>query len=156
MHSLMTRFQRTSRRRLATAMLFVWLFALVAGMANACALGGRNADQGAWQAASHHHDAAAPLGHGECDEDEAAIASTAAGPQDHDAACQKFCDDERSSVNVVAKDLGSPGTLLPVLVPFTTLAWTTAEVRIAALPPSEVPPCVTGPPIPIRLLRLTL
>lgn len=154
---MMTTIQRTTKRRLAAAMLFVWLFALVSGMANACTLGGSTPALVLGEAASHHHDdAAPPHGHHDHDDDEIAVESNAPGPQDHDEACQKFCDDERSTVNVVAKDLGSPGSLLPVLIQFTNLAWTPGVARIAEVLPADVPPCVTGPPIPIRLLRLTI
>ena len=153
-------FQRTIRRRLAAVMLFVWLFALVAGMANACALGGGNADPALGLAVSHHHDDTTPPHghdeHDEHDEDELVDVSSASKSQDHDAACQKFCDDERSTVNFFAKDLGSPDSLLPVLIQFTTLAWTPGTAQIAEVLPADVPPCVTGPPIPIRLLRLTI
>jgi len=154
---MMTTIQRTTKRRLAAAMLFVWLFALVSGMANACALGGSSAVLVLGEAVSHHHDGAASShGHHDHDDDEIAVESNAPEPQDHGEACQKFCDDERSTVNFVAKDLGSPGSLLPVLIQFTTLAWTPGVAQIAEVLPADVPPCVTGPPIPIRLLRLTI
>lgn len=152
MQSMMTTFPRTTRRRLAAALLFVWLFALVAGMANACALGGEQA----WPASHAHDDAAALHGHEAHEGHEQAPHPSAPGPQDHDEACQKFCDDERSTLNLVAKDLGSPGSLQLLLVPFATLAWTPGVVQPPEAPPADVPPCMTGPPIPIRLLRLAL
>ncbi|MBB2487475.1 hypothetical protein H5407_19750 [Mitsuaria sp. WAJ17] len=149
--------QRTTKRRLAAVMLFVWLFALVSGMANACALGDSSAALALGQPVSPHHDDPTPLhGHHDHGDDESAVESNAPEPQDHDAACQKFCDDERATVSFIAKNLGSPGSLLPVLVQFTTLAWTPEVVKIAEALPADVPRCVTGPPIPIRLLRLTI
>ncbi|HLO96170.1 MAG TPA: hypothetical protein VK195_17830 [Burkholderiaceae bacterium] len=148
----MSTFQKTTRRRLAAALLFVWLFALVNGMANACVLGGELA----WPASHTHDDAAALHGHEAHDGHEQAPHPSAPGPQDHDEACRKFCEDGRSAVNLAAKDLGSPGSLLPLLMPFATLAWTPGAEQPPGAPPAEVPPCMTGPPIPLRLLRLAL
>lgn len=154
---MMTTIQRTTKRRLAAAMLFVWLFALVSGIANACLLGGLTVDLASRQVSSHHHDdlaGATSHGHVEHDAHDAPLDAPAPGSPDHEA-CQKFCDDGESSIHAVAKNLGSPGSLLPLLVQFTVLAWTSEEVRAdEALPVSL--PCVTGPPIPIRLLRLTI
>ncbi|HEY1091658.1 MAG TPA: hypothetical protein VGE56_04860 [Rhodocyclaceae bacterium] len=136
-------------------MLFVWVFALSAGMVNACALGGAGegvADLAPAPSPAHQHDAAAEehghhvhAGH-----------PAAPGPQDHEGACQKFCDDERSALSLLAKDLGSPGSMLPLLVQCSSLAWTSADMWMAEEPITRVPPRKTGPPIPIRLLRLTI
>lgn len=156
MPSLMTTFQMRSRRRLAAALLFVWLFALVAGMANACAVGGGKAGPASGASASHAHDDAAAFHVHEAHGDEQALRPSDPGPGDPDEACQKFCDDERSAVNLVAKDLGSPGSLQPLLPSTTTLAWTPADAQHPEAPPADVPACMTGPPIPIRLLRLAL
>lgn len=143
----------TSRRRFAAAMLFVWIFALAAGIANACAPGQAHGGAVPLAVAEHHHDeasneqrhAGAPLG------------DVVPSPGAPDAACQKFCDDERSTLNLPIKDLGSAADMLPVLLlQPTTLAWTSGDDRAVESPNAPVPVRETGPPIPIRFLRLTI
>lgn len=149
---MMTTLGKTKRRQFATVMLFVWAFALVAGIANACALGDTRVKLATGlSAAFHHGDAVEEHWH----TDEAGLPPV---PNSHDReeACQKFCDDERSLLSQQAKGLGSPGGMLPLLVQFTTLAWTSADARATEVPVTVVPMHDTGPPIPIRLLRLTI
>jgi len=148
-----TMLRRTTRQGLATAMLFVWMFALVSGMANACALGkGSSLDGSPITATYRHNDAAGMHEH----DDHGAAGLTAPRSSDHEDACQRFCDDEWSTLNPLSKDLGSPASMLPLLFESTTLVWTSEQALAPAAPARAVPVRGTGPPIPIRFLRLTI
>lgn len=135
----------TSTRQLAALMLFVWLFALAAGIVNACALGqapGRHANLALSEPAEHGHEHAGA-------DDSAPVPAPA---------CLKFCDDERSTLNLPVKDPGSAADLLspPQQLQPTLLAWTSGEGLAPLAPLAQPPYRETGPPIPIRFLRLTI
>ena len=151
---MMTVLGRTARRRHAARLLWAWVFALFAGMANACVLGqgGLPAPHGPLQAAAHmhEHDAA---DHGHPDEAAAVPAPSSAQPP---VACQKFCDDKGHALSPPAKDPGGPGDGLPLPASFILPAWTSGEARVLAGSARSMPARETGPPIPIRFLRLAI
>jgi hypothetical protein len=133
--------------------LFVWLFALVSGWANACLLQGRTADRSGGVEAveslaiagegggTHARDGS----HDDGDHDASGAAR---------AACQNVCDDEQSTIPSyklpAAPDLGS-APLLPAAPWSAVVAPTTVP---CAHPPGTSPPC--DPPVAIRFLRLTI
>ena len=129
-------------------MLFVWLFAIAAGWANACLVQARPA--------SHGHEGA-PGSSGRL-----ALLVSAAGdatvhPGDHGAAadaCLSFCDSEQGAI---------PKLKLPVLEDpdvehaapaWMALAWSVERRPARAGRPAAQPP--PDPPVAIRFLRLTL
>ena len=118
-------------RRTAWVMLFAWVFALLAGVVNACQL--QTPDRHATgvtlgESAGHTVDAA-------------------------QAGCLKFCDDESSAAasgKTVQADL--PG---PVAVGASN--WPLAlHPGPSALMRADAPAATQGPPLVIRLLRLTI
>ena len=139
-------------RRIASAMLLVWLFAVFASWANAC-LVQPPAQPAAAQA--HHGQTAAGADHGGASE--AAVGDAAQGADPAQALCADFCETEHS---IVAKSQPSKGEVAadPALFPPTAIAGWPAFVpgrldprwRPLAAPP---PP---GPPVAIAFLRLTL
>lgn len=141
-------------KSIAKAMLFVWLFSLAVGVANACVLSESRTD-------ARWHDRAAgsqPL-HGA---EHAPVVAPAAGPAAaHSAdepdsgqqACKSFCDSEQSAVT---KTRTADLTDAPPLAVATGALWlrvtarTDATWRIdAAAPPPQLA-------VAIRFLRLTL
>jgi hypothetical protein len=132
-------FDRRRLRRTARATLMAWLFALTAGVVNACVLVPvEPVEHAVGKVSVAHH------GHGH--EDDSGKAS-----------CLKFCDDESSAIAKVklpVVDLGS--SLLTVVEPWNSIA---AADRLGfrhSLEPtgSRGPPLVSE--LVIRFLRLTL
>lgn len=142
----------TSRRRVAAMMLCLWIFGLIAGIANACAFGEVHGSHGNSRLVAHGHDlkpAVEAHHHGE----------PSGGESKHqapDPACQKFCEDGRSTLNLTLKGVGGSADLMPVLLQAPILAWASVDAR--GLTPASGFEAVreAGPPIPIRLLRLAL
>jgi len=143
---LMYAFRPSPRRRRHTVwlMLLAWLFALTAGVVNACVLS--------------VHDRAAREG-GSVPHAESALPGTAAAAQHEHGqeagqdSCLKFCDDEAT---VLSKDPSSePDLNVPLVEPD---AWyvTAASIISASRGFSRGPPTSRGPPPFIRFLRLTL
>lgn len=133
-------------------MLFLWIFGLVSSLANACALGevaGTHIDRDS-VAQGRHLAPVVEAHHHEASVDEKSV------PQAADPACQKFCEDERSTLSMTLKGFGGVADLMPVLLQAPVLAWTSADVHGFALPYAHAVIHKTGPPIPIQLLRLTL
>ena len=97
-----------TRRRTAIVMLGAWMLALLVGIANACASGRPDSSHasGERQAtmAGHDHDAGASTGSEQ--------ARGADGSRPLKPACQKFCDEEATTV--VKHDRGS-GLVLAVV-----------------------------------------
>lgn len=133
-------------------MLFLWIFGLFAGLANACALGEVHGGHSKRESVSqshhlapsvdaHHHDAPG--------DDESA-------PQSRDPACQKFCEEGRSTLSLMLKGFGGVADLMPALLQAPVFAWTSEDVHGLAPSGSHAAVHETGPPISIRLLRLTL
>lgn len=147
----MMNFWRQHRRasRIATAMLVVWLFALVSSWANACLVQDRALVHGIAHAGA-----------------EQALVAQAAGrhagheePADHDSdgarrLCKSVCDDEQTTLPKVVTpsvlDLGPPA-----LVPTEAWSFCAAQAQfpsgcpLAAAPPPEAP-------VAIRFLRLMI
>lgn len=142
-----------TRRTTACVMLFVWLFALTSGVANACLLESRDThDHGSPLAhlfaagvTSHtggDHAEGTPNDDGESD----------SGPTKE--SCLKACDDGSRSVlkHASSFDLADPG-----MAPLVAIAWA-AEVQLAPVAARvhavRVPE--RGPPIRILFSRLAL
>ena len=123
--------QRKRLRSLAAQMLWIWLFALAAGVANACA-----------PHAAQHGSAAAATD---------ACPSHDGHPAGDRSPCDKFCDDRSAGARSAQVDLS------PALAPPPVL---TAVVVAPPLPLAFVHPAPRGSrervPIPIAFVRLTL
>jgi len=152
-------FTRRQLRRTAGVALFAWVFALVSGVANACLL--QTAEPGATavsiaagtqkvgcgsDAAPCEHDAGPAHHHADSGRDE---------PVQHGgkAVCLKFCADESSAL---AKSKASQAEL-PGPVLLAGAPWSPA-VQVAAAAQWQVVerPASVGPPLFLRLLRLTI
>jgi hypothetical protein len=115
------------KRHIASALLFVWLFASIASWANACILQPSAAVQGPHGHASDSHD-----------------------PDPARQACASFCDIEQG---VIAKAQPTQGDgAAPPSVCWPALRPPRAEIHRRAL--AAPPP--TGPPVAIAFLRLTI
>ena len=136
-----------TRRRTAIVMLGSWLLALLVGIANACASGRPDSSHasGERQAtrAGHDHDARASTGSEQ--------AGGADGSRTLKPACQKFCDDEATTVVKHDKTL----KVAPMARP---RQWSGAchspralplQARLGAAPPPEAP-------LTMRFMRLTI
>jgi hypothetical protein len=139
-------------RRIASALLFVWLFAVFASWANACLVrpvvqaaraGGQH---GLAHAASSHADAHLPAAHGASHD-----------PDPAQEVCADFCDTGQSVVANPQPSKGD-GTAEPVLFPPPThAAWPAFSAGPHDRPwrPLAAPP-PPGLPVAIAFLRLTL
>ena len=149
------RFDRRRLRRTACMTLAAWLFGLAAGVVNACVLapaGPVSRGLGVLPAA----EAASRLetaGHAEAHGHDEGVAHHGHSGNGAKQGCLKFCDDESSALSknkasTVVADLPI-AAVLALSIPIVRLAH--AETR----PPIErhLP---QGPPLVIRLLRLTL
>lgn len=144
-----TRLSRQRTRRIASVMLFVWLFALVASWANACILQpGRSGD---------HHEPSGLVAPRAVGHEAAAGAIASHEPDAAQQACASFCDTEQSIVTK-AQGAKADGVAEPsAAVAQVVAAWSAftpgragARWRPLATPP---PP---RPPVAIAFLRLTL
>jgi len=151
-----THFHRRRLRQFAWGALFAWVFALAAGVANACAV-----VAAPWAASQGHETRLhAHVTHHAAGQEiaEAADQDPVAYPHEHQpdagkASCLKFCDDESSALSkgsgpgleqIQAHLLIDGFKVQPVLI-------ADARERLALERPSA-----QGPPLVIRLLRLTL
>lgn len=152
-------FTRRQLRHTACVALFAWVFALVSGVANACLL--QTAEPGAAAfslalvtqtvqcnsgAAPCEHDASPAYHHADSGREQ---------PEQHDgkAVCLKFCADESSGL---VKSKASPADL-PGPVFLAGAPWTpTVQVAAAAHWSPVERPASVGPPLFLRLLRLTI
>ncbi len=130
-------FTRQQLRRTACVALFAWVFALFSGVANACLIQpvapvDRQVEH------AHHHAA-----------DESGGPDTNGGK----AGCLKFCADESSTLaKSKASHLDLPD---PILV--ANVHWQLATPVAVAAPWHQVErPASVGPPLFLRLLRLTI
>lgn len=145
----------TTLRRLCGLVLLAWLFGVLSGTVNACML----ADQAQEAPATHHHHDELPAAHehahapstmhAHADEQ----AQTAHHQADEHVLCHKFCKDQSLTLphhkGLDEQDF-SP-TLIALSGPLLP--------PTPALPPSTRwmdGPQAQGPPLVIRLLRLTL
>lgn len=149
-----SRFCRRTRRRTAMAMLLVWSFALVSGVANACLLEPSINDHRLAQAqvrplpdlqlapdtTAHRHDVL----------DDHGSQTGSSKPS-----CLKSCDDGSRALvkQLVGPDLADAGS-----APFTVVNWAAATPQAAwlSLQSIDLPPRSVGPPIRHRFSRLTL
>lgn len=142
-----------TRRKTAFVMLFVWLFALASGLANACLLEARGA-----------HDHGSPLAHPSTTGTALGSAGDHAAGLLHDdgdsdpasakESCLKACDDGSQSL---LKYASSVDLADPELAPFVAAAWA-ADVHVAPAPGRahdfRLPE--RGPPIRVLFSRLAL
>ncbi|MDO9072864.1 MAG: hypothetical protein Q7U73_06345 [Rubrivivax sp.] len=153
------RFTRRQLRHTACVALFAWVFALVSGVANACLLQTAEPGAAAFSLATGAQIAGCDADVAPCEHD--------AGPAHHHAdsgrgepvqhggkaVCLKFCADESSALaKSKASQADLPGPVLLAGAP-----WSLA-VQVAAAAqwrPVERPASV-GPPLFLRLLRLTI
>lgn len=129
--------------RVATTMLFVWLFAIVASWANACVLEPRSGR--AHAAADHAVVLAMGSGHATDDADHGDPGRTA---------CLDLCDDEQGAIpktgTTSVPDLVAIPMIASALWSFAVIETTYPRERpLAAAPPPERP-------VAIRFLRLTI
>jgi hypothetical protein len=152
-------FTRRQLRHTACVALFAWVFALVSGVANACLLQIVEPDTtifslaaGAQTAGCHpviapcEHDAGTAHLHADSGRGE---------PAQHGdkAACLKFCAEESSALaKSKASQADLPGTVLLVGAPWSPAV----QVAVAAQWWLVERPASVGPPIFLRLLRLTI
>lgn len=142
-------FARTrTRRRTAIVMLGAWVFASLVGIANACASGSPDSSHasGERQAtmAGHDHGAGASTGTEQ--------ARGADGSRTLKPACQKFCDDEATTVVKHDKAL----EVAPMASSTMAVIWSSPpsaalllQARLGAAPPP-------GAPLTMRFMRLTI
>ena len=144
-------FSNRTRRRTALAMLLVWAFALVSGMANACVLDALG---------RHPHEPHAR--HSEMREVPPVLpdSKSEGNVRHHDEpdvakeGCLKVCEDASQSLlnQPSSTDLTDPG-----LAPFVAAAWPVATlVQSAPCRLSDLQPPSSGPPLRVRLSRLAL
>ena len=150
-------FTRRQLRHTARVTLFAWMFALLSGAANACLIqenlpgelgsissqagpvAGDTAGPATRQVQQVHH-------HGEDEGD-------GLGDDSAKAECLKFCADESSAVT--KSKAAQADVLVPIAV--TSVQWPLAAPVSAASPwPLVERPASVGPPLFIRLLRLTI
>jgi hypothetical protein len=143
----------SSRRNTALVMLFVWLFALASGVANACLLEPHGA-----------HDHGSPLSDLAAEEPTLGVTGHHAEGRAHDdddtggtpskKSCLKACDEGSQSLlkHTSSYDLVDPG-----LAPFEALAWAVTE-DFAPAPGQahEFRLPERGPPIRVLYSRLAL
>ena len=135
--TLPLRFTRQQLQRTACVALFAWVFALFSGVANACLIQPvAPADRPIEH--DHHH---ADDERGEPNQDSGK------------AGCLKFCADESSAL---AKSKASHADL-PGPILLATVHWPLATPDAAVAPWHSVErPASVGPPLFLRLLRLTI
>lgn len=149
-----TQFRKRTKRRTAMVMLFIWSFALVSGVANACSL----------ETSSHDHPSAQV--HGQPLPDLQPVPDTTAPRHDvlddHDSqtgpsnpSCLESCDDASRALvkQLVDPDLADAGS-----APFTVVNWAavTPQAVWLSFQGNDPSPRSAGPPIRHRFLRLTL
>lgn len=144
-------FDFRTKRNTALVALFVWLFALVSGAANACLIQPEKMHDHRSQAA---HSPAAEKAHAISAVHGDAIPDHDSGLETSKSQCLKVCDD--SSQSLPKQQVGFEFTH-PVLVPLLAVAWITATPVVSAryLAVVQRPPD-PGLPIRVRHSRLAL
>lgn len=143
--------RRPRTRRLASAMLFVWLFATAMSWANACLLQPATATA----ALPEHHQRIDVRGHGGADHHAAAEAGATDEPDPARQACASFCETEQSIVAKTQPSKGDGGADVGVPLPAVREGWpafTPGRTGPRWRPLAAAPP---GPPVAIAFLRLT-
>ncbi len=144
-------FNSHSKRNTALVALFVWLFALVSGVANACLIQPEKMhDHGSVAA----HSSAAEKRHAVSAVHVDAISEHRPELERSKSQCLKVCDDSSQSLPKQQVDFDLTH---PVLVPLIAVAWikATPEVSARGLAVVQRPPD-PGLPIRVRLSRLAL
>lgn len=152
-------FTRQQLRHTACVALFAWVFALVSGVANACLTPAAEPGAATLALAVGAATARCDAGGAPCAHDAAPAHHPADGEHGEPvqdggkAVCLKFCADESSAL---AKGKASHADL-PGPALLTGAQWSPAMQFAAAAPwqPVERPASV-GPPLFLRLLRLTI
>lgn len=152
-------FTRRQLRHTACVALFAWVFALVSGVANACLVQAAEPGAAAFSLAAGTRIGGCDSGVAPCEHD--------AGPAHHHAdserggpvepggkaACLKFCADESSTLaKSKASQADLPGPVLLAGAPWLTAV----QVAAAAQWQAVERPASVGPPLFLRLLRLTI
>jgi hypothetical protein len=150
---MMPFFNSRTKRNTAFVVLWVWLFALASGAANACLIQAEELhDHGS--RAAHSHSSPAEEGHAISAAHGHAIPDHDSGLEASKSQCLKVCDDGSQSLSKqrVGFDLTHAD-----LTPLFAVAWTTATPVVSArdLAVIQRPPD-PGFPIRIRLSRLAL
>lgn len=137
-----------TRRSTAIVMLGAWVLALLVGIANACASGKSDSSHtsGALQStmAGHDHEAHSSTG--------SERAGSADGSRPLKPACQKFCEDEASTI--VKHDKAFK--VAPMATSTTPVVW---WLPSSVALPTRAGPCATPPPeapLTMRFMRLTI
>jgi hypothetical protein len=139
--------------------LFAWVFGLVSGVANACLL--QNAEPGAaaFSFAAGAQMAGCDSGFALCEHDAGSAEhhadSERGEPVQHGgkAVCLKFCADESSALaKSKASQADLPGPVLMAGAPWSPAVQVTAAAQWQAV----ARPALVGPPLFLRLLRLTI
>jgi hypothetical protein len=152
-------FTRRLLRHTACVALFAWVFALVSGFANACLVQAAEPGASAFSRPVGTRTGGCDSGVGPCEHGAGSAqhhADSARGePVQHGgkAVCLKFCADESyAPVKGKASQADLPGPVLVAGAP-----WSPAVQVAAAAPWQAVErPASVGPPIFLRLLRLTI
>lgn len=139
------RFSHQNLRKLATYMLLVWVFALGAGVANACGVASS-------VAVSHHGGETASTSH---------MHAVVAEPHGHDdsqqlgkATCARFCDDNKVLTKSKAASDPSPA-LLVTSFPGLGLHAPPALDRLSFIS-GDIQDRSRRPALPVTVVRLTL
>jgi hypothetical protein len=138
-------------RRIASAMLFVWLFAVFSSWANACLL-----QAAAAPVIAHGHQGERGASAGHANAHEAAAGGAAHGSDPAQEVCASFCETEQGLVASPQPPKGE-GAAEAALFPPTALASWPAFVAGRVDPrwrPLAAPP-PAGPRVAIAFLRLT-
>ena len=149
------RFDRRRLRRAACTTLVAWLFALAAGVVNACVLTPPEPASRGPRAHSAAEAASLPetAGEAEAHGHDEGVAHHGQSGSGGNQGCLKFCDDESSALS---KNKAS--TFVADLPFAAVLALSLPIVRVASAGtrPTIDRQLPQGPPLVIRLLRLTL
>ncbi len=141
--------QRQRLRRFASGMLLVWLFALTAGIVNACVVEPQLHQHTPVAAAPHQHEAVPGHHHD---------SSTGAGEPEDQApgaggtACGRFCDEPAASAAVFKQPASDLVHVLWLPAPLSQ-AWS-GRTTVPRIPESEVRPWPPGSTVPIRIAFL--
>jgi hypothetical protein len=146
----MTRLRRP--RRIASVMLFVWLFATVASWAHACLVQPLAATAESREHRPHQGAGTALRG----DHHAAAAAGETGAPDAARQACASFCETEQNLVAKAQPSKGDGGADLAVAPPAALAGWPANGFRAEPRRRAPAAPAPPGPPVALAFLRLTL
>lgn len=141
--------QRQRLRRFASGMLLVWLFALSAGVVNACVVAPELRKQETVAAAPHQHGAATAHHH--------ETSAGAAEPEHQtpavgEAACTRFCDEPAASAPVFKQPVGDQVQVL--WMPATASQASAGRTSVPGSHAFDARPWPPGPTVPVRIAFL--